>query len=134
MEKGCYPVSKDCAGKQPFCNGSAGGAVTAFSYSLKPKIGQAGVIRKKDRRIRKEKKMNRLKKIKELEHRIGYHFQDFNLLVMAMRHSSYVNEHHMERLDCNERLEFLGDAVLEVVSSEFLYKNFPELPEGELTK
>ena len=134
MEKGCYPVSKDCAGKQPFCNGAAGGAVTAFSYSLKPKIGQAGVIRKKDRRIRKEKKMNRLKKIKELEHRIGYHFQDFNLLVMAMRHSSYVNEHHMERLDCNERLEFLGDAVLEVVSSEFLYKNFPELPEGELTK
>ena len=134
MERGCYPVSKDCAGKQPFCNGSAGGAVTAFSYSLKPKIGQAGVIRKKDRRIRKEKKMNRLKKIKELEHRIGYHFQDFNLLVMAMRHSSYVNEHHMERLDCNERLEFLGDAVLEVVSSEFLYKNFPELPEGELTK
>lgn len=106
----------------------------AFSYSLKPKIGQAGVIRKKDRRIRKEKKMNRLKKIKELEHRIGYHFQDFNLLVIAMRHSSYVNEHHMERLDCNERLEFLGDAVLEVVSSEFLYKNFPELPEGELTK
>ena len=73
--------------------------------------------------------MNRLKKIKELEHRIGYHFQDFNLLVMAMRHSSYVNEHHMERLDCNERLEFLGDAVLEVVSSEFLYKNFPELPD-----
>ena len=68
--------------------------------------------------------MNDLKKIKELEHRIGYHFRDFNLLVMAMRHSSYVNEHHMERLECNERLEFLGDAVLEVVSSEFLYKNF----------
>ena len=75
-----------------------------------------------------------LKKIKELEHRIGYHFRDFNLLVMAMRHSSYVNEHHMERLECNERLEFLGDAVLEVVSSEFLYKSFPKLPEGELTK
>ena len=53
---------------------------------------------------------------------------------MAMRHSSYVNEHHMGRLDCNERLEFLGDAVLELVSSEFLYRNYPELPEGELTK
>ena len=78
--------------------------------------------------------MNGLKKIKELEHSIGYHFRDFNLLVMAMRHSSYVNEHHMERLECNERLEFLGDAVLEVVSSEFLYKSFPKLPEGELTK
>lgn len=51
-----------------------------------------------------------------------------------MRHSSYVNEHHMGRLDCNERLEFLGDAVLELVSSEFLYRNYPELPEGELTK
>ena len=91
MEKGCYPVSKDCAGKQPFCNGSAGGAVTAFSYSLKPKIGQAGVIRKKDRRIRKEKKMNRLKKIKELEHRIGYHFQDFNLLdTFSVRDNIYL--------------------------------------------
>ena len=51
-----------------------------------------------------------------------------------MRHSSYANEHHMERLECNERLEFLGDAVLEVVSSEFLYKTFPRLPEGEMTK
>lgn len=78
--------------------------------------------------------MNSIKKIKELERRIGYRFQDFNLLIMAMRHSSYVNEHHMERLECNERLEFLGDAVLEVVSSEFLYGHFPSLPEGELTK
>ena len=51
-----------------------------------------------------------------------------------MRHSSYTNEHHMARLECNERLEFLGDAVLELVSSEFLYKNYPELAEGELTK
>ena len=78
--------------------------------------------------------MNSVKRIRELEQKIGYRFKDFNLLVMAMRHSSYVNEHHMERLECNERLEFLGDAVLEVVSSEFLYGSFPELPEGELTK
>lgn len=53
---------------------------------------------------------------------------------MAVCHSSYVNEHRMERLDCNERLEFLGDAVLELVSSEFLYQKYPRKPEGELSK
>ena len=78
--------------------------------------------------------MNQKEKLKELEEKIGYSFRDFGLLEMAMRHSSYANEHHMERLVCNERLEFLGDAVLEVVSSEFLYQKFPRLPEGELTK
>ena len=51
-----------------------------------------------------------------------------------MRHSSYTNEHRMDRLKCNERLEFLGDAVLELVSSEYLYIHYPNLPEGELTK
>ena len=78
--------------------------------------------------------MNQIAKIKELERKIGYKFRNFNLLVMAVRHSSYTNEHKQERLECNERLEFLGDAVLEAVSSEFLYQNFPEKPEGELTK
>ena len=66
--------------------------------------------------------MNNIDKLVDLEKKIQYKFQDFGLLEMAMRHSSYANEHHMERLECNERLEFLGDAVLEVVSSEFLYK------------
>ena len=78
--------------------------------------------------------MNNIDKLVDLQKKIQYKFQDFGLLEMAMRHSSYANEHHMERLECNERLEFLGDAVLEVVSSEFLYKTFPRLPEGEMTK
>lgn len=78
--------------------------------------------------------MNNIAKIRELERKIGYKFKNFDLLVMAMRHSSYTNEHKMERLVCNERLEFLGDAVLEAVSSEFLYLNYPKRPEGELTK
>ena len=78
--------------------------------------------------------MNNIDKLVDLEKKIQYKFQDFGLLEMAMRHSSYANEHHMERLECNERLEFLRDAVLEVVSSEFLYKTFPRLPEGEMTK
>ncbi|MDD3277880.1 MAG: ribonuclease III [Lachnospiraceae bacterium] len=75
-----------------------------------------------------------IEKVRELEKRIGYEFENFDLLIMALRHSSYVNEHHMDRIVCNERLEFLGDAVLECVSSEYLYQQFPMKPEGELTK
>lgn len=76
--------------------------------------------------------MNR--RLKELEKKIGYRFEDGKLLFGAMTHSSYANEHHIEKLRCNERLEFLGDAVLEVVSSDYLYHKHPDLPEGELTK
>ena len=75
-----------------------------------------------------------LNKIQKLEHRIKYQFQNIELLETALRHSSYVNEHRMNRLDCNERLEFLGDAVLELVSSEHLFQNYPQMPEGELTR
>ena len=71
---------------------------------------------------------------KELEDRIGYCFQRKNLLRQAMIHSSFANEHQIDKLDCNERLEFLGDAVLEVMSSDFLYRQYPTKPEGELTK
>ncbi|SHI91610.1 ribonuclease III [Parasporobacterium paucivorans] len=63
-----------------------------------------------------------------------YSFKNQKYLTMAMTHSSYANEHRINRLNDNERLEFLGDAVLEVVCSEFLYLNFPEMPEGELSK
>lgn len=70
----------------------------------------------------------------ELERRIGYSFHDKNLLVQAVTHSSYANENHMKPLSDNERLEFLGDAVLELVSSEFLYQNYPKDHEGELSK
>ncbi len=74
------------------------------------------------------------KKLKELEQRIGYTFQDQKLLEHSMRHSSYANEKHMKKTECNERLEFLGDAVLELVSSEFLFFENPDMPEGELTR
>ena len=52
----------------------------------------------------------------------------------AVTHSSYVNEKHMKKADCNERLEFLGDAVLELISSEYLFFENQTMPEGELTK
>ena len=74
------------------------------------------------------------KKLKELEKKIGYVFRDFTLLKTAMMHSSYTNERHLEKYRCNERLEFLGDAVLELVSSEFLFRESPKVSEGELTK
>ena len=69
-----------------------------------------------------------------LEKRINYTFKDFSLLRRAMMHSSYINEKHLQKYECNERLEFLGDAVLELVSSEFLFLDMPEEPEGKLTK
>ena len=75
-----------------------------------------------------------MRKIRKLEGKIGYCFQDQELLKHALRHSSYVNEKHMKKHECNERLEFLGDAVLEVVSSEFLFFEHQTMPEGELTK
>ena len=56
------------------------------------------------------------------------------MLMQAMCHSSYANEHKPSPIPDNERLEFLGDAVLEVISSDFLYHQYPELPEGKLTK
>lgn len=74
---------------------------------------------------------NRLKK---LEDRIGYHFQNQNLLLSALMHSSYTNEKKIDKLKCNERLEFLGDAVLELISSEYLFFENETMPEGKLTK
>lgn len=72
--------------------------------------------------------------VKELEEKIGYNFKDSHLLGHAVTHSSYVNEKHMKKADCNERLEFLGDAVLELISSEYLFFENQTMPEGELTK
>lgn len=69
-----------------------------------------------------------------MEKKINYQFQNFSLLEQAMMHSSYTNEHRLEKYKCNERLEFLGDAVLELISSEFLFRQSPKVPEGELTK
>lgn len=72
--------------------------------------------------------------ITEFQTMIGYQFKEEGLLRQALTHSSYANEKHMKKLSDNERLEFLGDAVLEIVSSDFLYHNYPNVPEGELTR
>ncbi len=73
-------------------------------------------------------------KLTEFQEMIGYHFTREGLLRQALTHSSYANERHMKKLSDNERLEFLGDAVLEIISSEFLYNQYPDLPEGDLTR
>lgn len=64
--------------------------------------------------------------------KLGFEFKDINLLVTALTHRSYVNEHKDQDINHNERLEFLGDAVLELISSDFLYRNYNE-PEGIMT-
>ena len=73
-------------------------------------------------------------KWKELQQTIGYTFRNPALLRQAMCHSSYANEHRAQGLHDNERLEFLGDAVLELASSNFLYHQYPDMPEGKMTK
>ena len=72
--------------------------------------------------------------IKDLEKAIGYSFKNITLLENALTHSSYANECWHDSLKSNERLEFLGDSVLGVAVAEYLFRNFPERPEGELTK
>ena len=72
--------------------------------------------------------------LKELQQKIDYQFKDENLLFTAVTHSSYANEHKLHKIHHNERLEFLGDAVLEIVSSDFLFKNFPDMAEGQMSK
>ena len=64
--------------------------------------------------------------------KIDYEFKNPQLIETALSHSSYVNEH--KGLVCNERLEFLGDSILGFITAEYLYKNYPNLPEGQLTK
>ena len=75
------------------------------------------------------------RKIEELSRYIGYRFRDETLLKTALTHSSYVNECRKDdAVACNERLEFLGDSVLSLITSDFLYQKFPDLPEGDLTR
>lgn len=69
-----------------------------------------------------------------LMEKIGYVFHDEALFTHALTHSSFSNENKMPKFSDNERLEFLGDAVLEIVSSDFLYKNYPDFSEGEMSK
>lgn len=72
-----------------------------------------------------------MRKLHILEDMIDYKFQDISLLYRALTHSSYANEHGIES---NERLEFLGDSVLGLTISDYLFKRYPNLPEGDLTK
>lgn len=69
-----------------------------------------------------------------LEEKIGYKFKNQAFLKQALTHSSFANEQKINKIGNYERVEFLGDAVLELVSSEFLFKEHPDIPEGELTK
>ena len=71
-------------------------------------------------------------KLSELEEKIGFKFKNKDNLLQALTHRSYLNENPDWHLDHNERLEFLGDAVLELVVTEYLYNNYPN-PEGEMT-
>ena len=72
--------------------------------------------------------------IKDLEAAIGYTFKNITLLQNALSHSSYANERWHDSLKSNERLEFLGDSILGMVTAEYLYRNFPDRPEGDLTR
>ena len=72
--------------------------------------------------------------IKDLETAIGYRFRNITLLQNALTHSSYANERWHNSLMSNERLEFLGDSILGMVVAEYLYRSFPDRPEGELTR
>ena len=72
--------------------------------------------------------------MKTLEERLGYQFKNRSLLENALTHSSYANEHRDAGMSSNERLEFLGDSVLGMVVADHLYREHPQMPEGELTR
>ena len=76
----------------------------------------------------------RKKRLDEVQLNINYNFKNINLINTSLTHSSYTNENKMRIYENNERLEFLGDVVVNLVVSEYLYYRFSELPEGELTK
>ena len=72
--------------------------------------------------------------MKTLEEKLGYTFRDRRLLEAALYHSSYANEHRGGNIHSSERLEFLGDSVLGMVTADYLYRKHPDLPEGDLTR
>jgi len=80
-----------------------------------------------------KKKLKKLENPRELMERLGIQFDDILLLTRSLTHRSYLNE-HPEALEDNERLEFLGDAVLDFLVGEWLYNRFPEMEEGDLTQ
>lgn len=72
--------------------------------------------------------------LNEFERKIGYKFKNLNLLNRGLTHSSFANEQKKKKVPYNERLEFLGDSVLGVVVSDYIFEKYPDYPEGELTK
>lgn len=72
--------------------------------------------------------------MEDLQKKIGYKFKNNDLLLEALTHSSYANDNKIKHINSNERFEFLGDSVLSVVVSDYIFINFPQLPEGELTR
>ena len=70
----------------------------------------------------------------EVQGKIAYTYKNISLLKEALAHSSYANEHRADNVRDNERLEFLGDAILDLIISEYLFKKYPEMPEGDLSK
>jgi ribonuclease III len=91
-------------------------------------------MRKQSRSNDKKQKLKVDEKFKSFQVSYGITFQNEKLLKQAFTHSSYVNEHRRKPYEDNERLEFLGDAVLELTVSNFLYNKYPTMSEGELTK
>lgn len=85
-------------------------------------------------RRKKEDSARRHLELKELSEKMGIAFEDVSLLHKALTHTSYANEFKMYTVEHNERLEFLGDAILDAIISDELYCRYPNLPEGELTK
>ena len=78
--------------------------------------------------------MYRQEELKELENKIGYEFKEKVLLLQALTHSSFSNEQKINRYKNYERMEFLGDAVLELLSSRFFFETYPEMSEGQMTR
>ena len=76
---------------------------------------------------------NSFQNLHNLEENLGYHFKNIHFLEVGVTHSSYANEAR-GHIEYNERQEFLGDAVLSIIVSDYIFENYTELPEGELTK
>lgn len=84
-----------------------------------------------------QKKVNRAVNssfMNKVQNKIDYHFKDNTILKQGLTHSSYANEHRNHALKDNERLEFLGDAILDLIISEYLFNKYPQMPEGDLSK
>ena len=108
--------------REAFCMRSFCLAAEAFLYGLLVSTQEVGSIG------------NQLKGWEKLEEVCGYRFRDSSLMRQALCHSSFVNEHKRIYHHDNERLEFLGDAVLELATSRFLFDRYPGMPEGDMTK